>query len=189
MAERDQRLVGIVGLYDDPDSLVQAAELVAGSGHSEWDCHTPYPVHGLDDAMGMKESPIPYITLTSGLIGLLTAIAMTGGLNTLYYPIRIGGKALFSWQAYVPIFFELFVLFSALATMGSVIWFCKLGRWASPLHDSGVMPEILCDRFAITLTSCEAGLTEEQMRGLLEKSGCKDIRPLMETVDEGTALI
>jgi hypothetical protein len=191
MAEHSQpqRRVGIVGMYDDPDSLITAAELVADSGHAEWDCYTPYPVHGLDDAMRVKESPIPYVTLTAGLMGLLAAISLTGGLSALYYPIRIGGKALFSWQAFVPIFFELFVLFAALATMGSVIWFCKLGRWASPLHDSGIMKETICDRFAITLMSCEKGLSEERMRDLLEKSGCKDIRPLMEDEDEGTSLI
>ena len=89
----------------------------------------------------------------------------------------------------MPIFFELFVLFSALATMGSIIWFCKLGRWASPLHDTAIMPEIICDRFAITLMSSKKGLSEEQMRGVLEKSGCQDIRPLMENDDEGVPLI
>ena len=134
MAEQTSRTLGVVGLYDSADDLIRAAAKVRDSGFKKWDCHTPYPVHGLDQAMGMKESPVPYVTLGTGLVGLLVAVALTGGLSALHYPIRIGGKALFSWQAFVPIYFELFVLFASIATMGSVVFFCRLGRWHSPLH-------------------------------------------------------
>ena len=109
IAERDSaaKVVGLVGLYDDVDSLVKAAERVRDAGYQNWDCHTPYPVHGLDQAMGLKPSPIPYVTLSMGFVGLAIAIALTGGLSVFQYPILVGGKALFSWQAFVPIFFEL----------------------------------------------------------------------------------
>jgi len=184
MADNPQRVVGLVGLYDDVDMLLGAAEIVRDSGHKKWDCHTPYPVHGLDRAMGLHSSPVPFITLTAGLAGLLTAIALTGGLSVFQYPIRIGGKALFSWQAFVPIYFELFVLFAALATMGAVIFFCRLGRWHSPLHDSGIMGEIVRDRFAVVLESPDWEGDEKRLRKLLEKTGCRDIRPLAENVEE-----
>ncbi len=189
MAEPHTKTVGVIGLYDDVNALVRAAETVRDSGHREWDCHTPYPVHGLDRAMGLKESPIPYVTLTAGFIGLIVAVALTGGLSVFHYPIRIGGKALFSWQAFVPIFFELFVLFAALATMLSVIIFCRLGRWHSPLHDSDVMKDITCDRFAIVLNAEDGRGSEEDLRGILEKTGCRDIRPLVEFDDEEDSIL
>ncbi len=182
MVEQPSKTVGVVGLYDNADAFIRAAAMVRDSGCKKWDCHTPYPVHGLDQAMGMKESPIPYVTLGLGFVGLLVAIALTGGLSALHYPIRIGGKALLSWQAFVPIYFELFVLFAALATMGSVVFFCRLGRWHSPLHDSGVMQEITCNRFAIVIESQDA---DARMQGILEKTGCQDIRPLIEFEEEG----
>lgn len=184
-----KKTVGLVGLYDDVDLLVRAAETVRDSGYRKWDCHTPYPVHGLDKAMGMKDSPIPYVTLTAGFAGLAAAIALTGGISALQYPIRIGGKALFSWQAFVPIYFELFVLFAALATMGSVIFFCRLGRWHSPLHDSDVMKDITCDRFAIVLEADDENYADDKARVLLEQTGCQDIRLLVEFEEQDDSII
>ena len=134
MSKSREKVVGVVGLYDDPSSLLRAAEGVRDAGFTRWDCHTPFPVHGLDRAMRLKSSPLPTVALTAGLIGVLVAFALTGGLNALHYPIRIAGKPMLSWQAFVPIYFELFVLFSALAIMGSLFVFCGLGRWHSPLH-------------------------------------------------------
>lgn len=189
MAETQTKTVGLVGLYDDVDALVRAAATVRDSGHRNWDCHTPYPVHGLDRAMGLGESPIARVTLTAGLVGLAVAIALTGGLSVWQYPIRIGGKALFSWQAFVPIYFELFVLFAALATMASILIFCRLGRWHSPLHDSEIMPEITRDRFAIVLGVADEEGSTEDLRRILEQTGCRDIRPLVEHHEEDGALI
>ena len=189
MTRQAKKTIGLVGLYDDVDALVAAARQVRDTGRRKWDCHTPYPVHGLDDAMGLRESPVPYVTLSAGFIGLVTAIVLTGGLSVFQYPIRIGGKALFSWQAFVPIYFELFVLFAALATMGSVVFFCKLGRWHSPLHDSDVMREITCDRFAIVLELEGEDDSEDKRRALLDGTGCRDIRPLVVFEEEEVSII
>ncbi len=189
MADRPRKTVGVLGVYDDVNALIRAAETVRDSGCRKWDCHTPYPVHGLDKAMGMKESPIPYVTLTAGFIGLATAIMLTGGLSVFQYPIHTGGKALWSWQAFVPIFFELFVLFAALATMGSVVYFCRLGRWHSPLHDSDVMREITCDRFVIVLDADDENGPDGSLRAILEKTGCQDIRPLVEFEEQDGSII
>ena len=189
MADPRTKIVGLVGLFDDPDALLRAAEQVRDSGHKRWDCHTPYPVHGLDDAMGLKPSPVPYVTITAGFIGLATALLLTGGLSVWHYPIHVGGKALFSWQAFVPIYFELFVLFAAISTLAAVIYFGRLGRWHSPLHDSGVMEEITRDRYAIVLNHEGSERTPEELRGLLERAGCRDVRPLQEFEEEDEAWI
>ena len=123
MSDPGQRVIGVVGLYDDPDVLVRAAEAVRDAGFTRWDCHTPFPVHGLDRAMGLKASPIPILAIAAAFVGLAVAIALTGGLNAIHYPIRIAGKPMFSWQAFVPIYFELFVLFAALSIMGMLFLF------------------------------------------------------------------
>ena len=113
-------------------------------------------------------------------------------LSVWQYPIRIGGKPLFSWQAFVPIFFELFVLLATVSTMAAIIVFCRLGRWHSPLHDTGVMKQITCDRFAVVLrdpqpeigstppTLGSGSAARDQARRILEECGCQDIRPLIE---------
>lgn len=184
MVKPATRTIGLVGLFDHPDALIAAAKGVRDSGQTRWDCHTPYPVHGLEGAMGLKDSQVPRISIGAAFTGLLAAILLTWGLHGGgYYPIRIGGKAIYSWQAYVPLYFELFVLFAAFATMGAVFHFCRLFRWSSPLHDSGIMKEITSDRFAIVLDSRDDKYDEAAHRALLEAAGCTDIRELCETTE------
>ena len=189
MSEPNEKIVGLVGLYDDPGTLVRAAESVREAGFTRWDCHTPFPVHGLDRAMGLRSSPVPTLAVAAGFVGLLVAVALTGGLNAIYYPIRIAGKPMFSWQAFVPIYFELFVLFAAVTIMGSLFVFCGLGRWHSPLHDSGIMKEVTSDRFAIVLEAADDAYSQADAKALLESTGCRDIRPLVELEEEDGAIL
>jgi len=185
MPDSERKLAGMIGLFDDPDSLIAAAEKVRDAGYSKWDCHTPYPVHGLDDAMGLKPSPMAYICLGAGAVGASAAMLMQWWMSAVDYPVRIGGKPLFSWPAFVPITFELFVLFAALATMGGMIALCKLGTWASPLHDSGVMVEVTTHRHGVVLDADDPKFSEADARALLESTGCRDIRTLYETLSDG----
>ncbi len=182
-------LAGVVGLCDDAESLLCAAEAVRAAGYREWDCHTPYPVHGLDQAMGLKNSPIPAICLSAGFAGVGAALLMQWWMSAVDYPVRIGGKPLFSWPAFVPIAFELFVLFSALAIVCSVLVFCRLGRWHSPLHDSDVMRLVTSDRFAVVLCSKDRLFAEREAAALLARAGCGEVRPLYEHEEEDGSLI
>lgn len=181
--------VGVVGLFDDVNLLVKAAAKVRDAGYKKWDCHTPYPVHGLDEAMGLKPSPIPYICLGAGGLGAAVAMLMQWWMSAVDYPVRIGGKPLFSWPAFVPITFELFVLFAALATFGGVIALCRLGRWHSPLHDSGIMADVTSNRFAVVLSADDEKYDEDAAKGLLADAGCEDIRPLVERDEEDEAFL
>jgi len=183
------KVVGVVGLFDDTESLTHAAEAVRDAGYRKWDCHTPYPVHGLDRAMGIKASPIPTICLMAGFTGVGVALLMQWWMSAVDYPVRIGGKPLFSWPAFVPITFELFVLFAALATMGSILVFCRLGRWHSPLHDSGVMREVTGHRFAVVLGAEDPLFSENEATDLLQRTGCRDVRPLVELEDEENGIL
>ncbi len=89
MVEPSKKNVGLVGLYDHPDMLLQAAEKVREAGYTRWDCHSPFPVHGLDRAMGLKPSPMPAIAITAGFIGLMVAaIKMAPSLDCLALRLR-----------------------------------------------------------------------------------------------------
>lgn len=185
MGEPRKKPIGLVGLFDDPAMLVEAASAVRDAGFRKWDCHTPYPVHGLDGAMGIRRSPIPMICLGAGFVGAGAALLMQWWMSAVDYPVRIGGKPLYSWPAFVPIVFELFVLFAALATTGGVLFLCRLLRWHSPLRDSGLMHHVTSDRFAVVLEAGDERYTEQGARELLERAGCTEIHPLLEDA-EGT---
>lgn len=188
MADNEKKQVGLVALFDQQDDLIKAASTVRDAGFVKWDCHTPFPVHGLDKAMGLKNSPIPTIALLCGFTGVGVALLMQWWMSAVDYPVRIGGKALFSWQAFMPVIFELFVLFAALSLTGSLIYFCKLWRWHSPLHDSDIMKEITCDKFAVVLDADDENYSADKSQKLLEGTGCGDIRPLYEFVEEDSSI-
>ena len=188
MSDTTKVLVGDCGLNSDTNSLMSSAETVRDAGYTKWDCHTPFPVHGLDGAMGLKDTPIPYIVLIMGFLGLATAVGMQGYMNSIDYKIIIGGKAMFSWPAFVPVCFELFVLFTAMAISGCLLFFCKLLKWHHPLHDSNIMKEVTCDKFAVVLDAKDDLFSRDKATQLLEKTGCSDIRPLYEIDDDGKVL-
>ena len=179
------RLVGIIGLFDEPEQLLAAAATVREAGYREWDCHTPYPVHGLDQAMGLRQSPLASRALMVGGLGAAGGLLMQWWMNAVDYPIRIGGKPLFSWPAFIPITFELFVLSTAVATTLLATLMCKLWRWHSPLHDSGVMHEVTSHRFAVVLSAQDQAFSEQRARELLQEAGCADVRELLELDEPG----
>ena len=72
------KLVGLAGVIEDPDTLIHVAETVRDNGYAKWDCHTPYPVHGLEKAMGLPGSKVPRIALIGGLIGIATGVVLSG---------------------------------------------------------------------------------------------------------------
>ena len=183
------KTVGVVALYDDSQTLVRAAARVRDAGFRAWDCHTPYPVHGLDGAMGLKPSPIPLLALSAGFGGIAVAMGMQGWMNAIDYPIVIGGKPLFSWPAFVPVTFELFVLFSALTATALGVYFCRLFRWHSPLHDSGIMAEVTGNRFAIVINAADERYAADDARRLLEETGSTDIRELVENVEKDDSVL
>ena len=87
------KVVGMAAMLDNVDALIRAAEAVRDAGYKKWDCHTPYPVHGLDDAMGLRESFIPYITITAGLIGATVAKSFQWWVSAVDYPLIIPNRS------------------------------------------------------------------------------------------------
>ncbi len=180
---RERKQVGLVGIFDTPQDLVRAARVVQRAQWRYWDCHAPHPVPGLDEAMGLPESRLARYALCVGGVFAALGLAMQGWMSAVDYPLRVGGKPYFSGPSFVPIVFELFVLASALAATGLLVKWCRLWRWYSPLHVSGVMPEVVSHRYAIALYG-EAGTWDEaRARALLGEAGCRDIRPLFEQED------
>ena len=120
---REPVFYGYLAEYSTPGEVLHAAEKVRDAGYAKWDCLTPFPVHGLDGAMGMKKTILPWIVLGAGLTGLLIAILMQWYVNSphtqasfLYilsgYPLNISGKPYWSIPPNVPVMFELTVLIS-----------------------------------------------------------------------------
>src|SRR5437868_14716011 len=115
MAKRNSG--GIAGIWTEESKVVHAALKTRESGFIKFDAITPYPVHGMEEACGIKRSWIPYVTMVMGTVGLLAGLLLTWWTSAVDWPINVGGKPNFSLPAFIPILFELTILFAALSSV------------------------------------------------------------------------
>lgn len=140
-----KKLAGVVAFFDGPQSLMEATKKVRDANFESFDCYTPFPVHGLEHAQGLKRSPLPFVTMGAGLTGFMCAITLQYGTSVISWPLNVGGKPFWSWPAFVPIFFELTVLFAGLATVGGMFLLNGFPNTKKRAFD----PNVTRDRFAI----------------------------------------
>ncbi len=164
----------LYGLYEDEEILLKAVKRARAEGLQIWNCFTPFPVHGLDHAMGLKDTRIHTAGFAFGATGTLIALTFMAWVNTVNYPINFGGKPNLSLPAYVPITFELTVL---LASVGMVTLYLYINRLAP-----GAKPDILDPRttshlflmgFEMDESATAAQL--EDVRRVLSETGAVEI--------------
>ncbi len=161
---------GVLARFETTGALLRACEQVRDAGYTRWDAHTPFPVHGLDRAMGLKASVLPWIVLVLGLGGAAGAMLMQWWVSAVAYPLVISGKPLFSWQAFVPVTFEVGVLLAALGAVLGMLGLSRLPMHHHPLFDSAEFERASDDGFFISIESWDprfdAQQTEKFLRGL-----------------------
>ena len=173
---RSGSLFAVTSLYDTPDEIIHAAKEVADLGFKDYDVYTPYPVHGLDDAMKLKESQVGKVSFTFGLIGTISALSMIGWMSGIDYQNIIGGKPFFNLPASIPITFELTILFCGIMTVfGMLLLFNKLPQISNPLQDTNFMKRVASDKFGIAIEATDPLFNESQVKDLFAKLHGKDI--------------
>lgn len=175
MAQKtNKRSGGIAGIWLDDHDCVVAATKVREAGFKKFDAITPFPVHGMEEAVGIKRSWIPYVTFVMALVGLAAGLGLQQWTSAISWPINVGGKPFFSGPAFVPVMFELTVLFSALASVVALFAVCKL-----PKHDPPVIdPDLTSHKFAIFISEEDAGYSVERCEQLLKSLGATEIKRL-----------
>ena len=176
--ESEQKLYGLVAEFDTPQELMAAAEQVRDAGYTKWDCLTPFPVHGLDDSMGVKPTILPWLTLGAGLSGTTIAFTLQTWTNAIDYPYIISGKPLISLPASIPIMFELTVLLAAFTTFLGMMALNLLPQLFHPLLRRARAAGFTDDKFGIVIEADDKRFNREQAQLLLEKAGAK----MVETV-------
>ena len=126
---------GVVGEFETPRKLIQAAEKARDAGYKCMDAYTPFPVEGLSEALGLKRSLVPLVTLTGGLLGGLSAFGFQYWVSVISYPENIGGRSLNSWPAFIPVTFELTVLGASLFAVFGMLAMNKLPQPHHPLFN------------------------------------------------------
>jgi len=142
----------VLGLFDTPDALMQAIPKVRAAKIGAVEAYTPYPIHGIDEALGLRRSPLGGMVLVMGVIGALTAFGFQYWISAIDYPIVTGGKSPASWEAFIPIMFEVTVLFATFtAGLGMLLLLNKLPFFGHPILSSQSIKGITRDRYALAL--------------------------------------
>ena len=164
-------LAGYMAEFDTVDAILAAAEKVRDAGYSCWDVHTPFPVHGIDEAMGIRPTVLPWLVLGGGLTGLVGALALQWFCNAFDYPFLISGKPLLSVPAWIPVTFELTILCSALTTVFGMLLLNNLPHLYNPLFKNDRFRRVTDDRFFVVIESVDAVFDERETYNFLGTLG------------------
>jgi hypothetical protein len=137
----------LIGYFDSEEKILAATRSVREAGYDIHDVYTPYAVHGMDEAMGLPRSRLTWVTFLAGLTGLTAALSLQLYTSVVSWPINVGGKPFNSFPAFIPVSFELTVLFAGLATVAAFLARCTL----FPGQKRLALPRVTDDRFALAL--------------------------------------
>lgn len=166
---------GLIAEFETPAALMHAAERVRDSGFRKWDVFTPFPVHGMDRAMGMRNSKVGWFSFIGGAIGYLTCMLMIWWMNAVDYAIPVGGKPMFSPHGAFPPAYELTILFGAFGAIFGMLFLNRLPRLHHPLLKHKRFALATHDRFFIVIETSDAKFSGTETRKLLESTGSKHI--------------
>ena len=161
----------VVGCFDDEEVLFPAVKRVRQAGFKMHDIYTPYPVHGLDKAMGLRETSLHTAGFIYGITGTIIALGFMGWVFTTSWPLNIGGKPHFPLPAFVPVAFEFTVLCAA---VGMVLTFCYLCQLSPFIRKHHFHARATDDLFVMVI-ECTGSTTEADAAALLQNVGAKEI--------------
>jgi hypothetical protein len=169
------RVYGIMAEYTTPADAIHAAEKVRDAGFRRWDVFTPFPVHGMDKAMGLRNSRVGWFSFLGGVAGYTTGMLMIWFMNAIDYPIVIGGKPMFSPFSAFPPSYELTILFGAFGAIGGMLFLNRLPRLHHPLLKNRRFAQVTHDRYFVVIETTDPKFDEMETRKLLEAAGSKRI--------------
>ncbi len=169
-------IFSVLGVFDSAQALTTAVPRIRSGVEAKLEAYTPYPVHGLDEALGLRKSPIAGMVLVMAVLGAIAALGLEIWTSGVDYPQVTAGKPYFSWEAFVPIMFELTVLFAAFtAGLGMLLLLNRLPFFRHPMLSAKSMPLITRDRFALAVEAGGGTIDIERVSALLRDCGATSV--------------
>lgn len=179
---RPGEVYGLLAEYDGVIPLLAAAQKVRDAGYVHWDTYTPIPIHGLDEAMGLRRTRLTWVVFGAGAAGALAALLMQWWMNAFNYPYVVSGKPLLSLPPYIPIIFEVTVLFSAITAFAAMLMFNKLpSLYHSVFRSRAFAARVTTDRFFIGIEARDRRFEPGRTQALLASTGPMGIETIVET--------
>jgi len=168
----------ILAEFDNPAHLLEAAEKIRDAGYKNFDCHSPFPIHGMDDAMGMKRSPLGWMVGIVAFFALMAGFTLEWWTSAVDYPIVISGKPFFSYQAYGPVAFAIMVLCSAFTALLGMLALNKLPMLYHKLFDSDKVAKITNDGFIVSIAATDPKFDLNKTKSFLQGIGGQNLEVL-----------
>lgn len=171
VSESGKRIYGMVAEFADAPAFYHAAEKCRDAGYTRWDAYTPFPVHGMEEAMGIKRTKLPVHAFMAGCTGVALALLMQYFMNDWDYQFIVQGKPTNAWEPFVPITFELGVLLTAFTCLFGMLMLNGLPRFHHPLFNSERFLRVSNDRLIIAIEADDPSFDPDATRRLLEEAG------------------
>lgn len=176
----NENIYGILAEVRNPHELIEISRTVNKNGYKKFDTFSPFPVHGIDKAMGLQKSRLGWIVLIHGLIGLAGALSMIYFMMAVDYPINISGKSLLNVPAWIPVTFELTVLLSSFGAVFGMLFLNGLPKLNHPLFNSENFKKATIDGFFICIESDDPQFNAEKVHKLFSDAGAVSIEKIHE---------
>lgn len=171
-----RRLHGIMAEFDSPEMLLEAARKAYREGYRNIDAYSPFPLEGLDDALGLRPSRIPLVFLISGIAGGLGGFLLLYFISVIYYPINVAGRPLNSWPAFIPISFELAVLSAGTIGFFAMLFFNRLPMPYHPVfNNESFAGHASHDRFYLSIEASDPKFDPQKTRGFLSGLNAREV--------------
>ncbi len=159
-----------VVVFDAPELALHATKRLRTQGYVIEDVHSPFPIHGMEKALGLRETRLAYGPLAGGLVGLTLALLLQIWTHSVDWPLNVGGKSMIALPALIPVSFELTVLLAGLATFVALLWSCRLRpKKGIPVEQPHL--RVNDDRFALVVVESDGRFIAEEFRAL-----CKELQ-------------
>ena len=171
----DRNIYGLLAEFDTPTQMVDAANKIREAGYKKTDAFSPFPLHEIDEALGVKRSILPFLVLGGGVAGLLTGLALQYFVHVIDYPIIVGGRPFFSLPAFIPPMFELTILFAAFTAVFGMI---LLNGLPQPYHPVFNVPRFALatrEKFFLLIERKDPKFDYEETRSFMESLNPQEV--------------
>jgi hypothetical protein len=161
--------------FDSATQLVDAARQVRDEGYSKTDAFSPFPLHEIDEALGIKRSILPYLCFAGGITGLLTGLGLTYFVHVIDYPIIVGGRPHFSLPAFIPPMYELTILFASFTAVFGMLFLNGLPRPYHPVFNVPRFALATREKFFLIIETADPKFEYEKTRRFMEGLGSQEV--------------
>jgi hypothetical protein len=173
--ETKPKLYGLMAEFDNPTDVVEAARATYDAGYRRINAYSPYPIEELSEAIGFHSTRLPLIVLIGGIIGGLVGYGLQYYVAVIDYPLNVGGRPLHSWPSFIPITFEMTILFAALSAVFGMLALNKLPQPYHPVFNAERFALASRDRFFLVIEANDPKFDQDRARMFLNSLNPKGV--------------